>query len=819
MPTSDREARCSPPAEQQDDRAQCLATDRLQHGESDLPRALPWRALTPEIQQDLDSRALGSSLPPAWPTTFPDLPRGPLPWRALTPEIQQDLDLRALGSSLPPAWPTTFPDLPQLWSSSAPEIQQQFGGLSPSAAFPGASRTLQTSPPSSRDGLFPSLATEHRATSATATPTHSHSEQVAVVNRRDESKLSPPISFDFSVAPSEAYRILHTALGNSRKISRALRHRARPLRTRKRVELKIKALEGGAEFLADLKKDAILWIQRLNGFYAQQAETAPPRLPPAPSLLRALPTLPDNQWSLEDLLNPANEGPTLPAAGDLFGLLTAVPDESLDQRATWFNTSLSAENVHAFNDFLRTSFAANAGASLTPQAVRRGLVHILSGIRTICGGRNLSKLSGTVHYKATRCIDALLDCQRSWNAACSISQNQTEINTILFRVVNDDIAAPGNLLSRYFDCLTAEWQYYSAVKDAGISVDLPLAKRLAALCVFALFLSRPASRAQLIFLIPFSSTRVQFEDRRKAVAPRKVYLTFASHKGASSFGAIFWPVSHWITPLLEFYLYSVRPVLLTELSLWGGEGTGDLLFPPATATGPLLIEFAKIAGLPDFTLSQVRTVFCDHVQGVALLPENEWCGRAKLIQNTASHGVSTVVIKHYDTGTKLYHEDLLESFVTSECLRPALKRAQDYFAVTTSSLPTTAHPPPSPTAASPANDPAGSSSSSSSSSSRDSESGPPADPVRKKRPRPPQPENEDLTVEGPCADSSLKCPPGTPRSCRNRLKGKRCLSGKVVPVFESESSENCIPCHAGYGGKGIFNSSRAKKLRASHDTC
>jgi hypothetical protein len=624
-----------------------------------------------------------------------------------------------------------------------------------------------------------------------------------------------------SVAPSEAYRILHTALGNSRKISRALRHRARPVRTRKRVELKIKALEGGAEFLADLKKDAILWIQRLNGFYAQQAETAPPRLPPAPSLLRALPSLPANQWSLEDLLNPANEGPTLPAAGDLFGLLTTVPDESLDQRATWFNTSLSAENVHAFNDFLRTSFAANAGASLTPQAVRRGLVHILSGIRTICGGRNLSKLSGTVHYKATRCIDALLDCQRAWNGACAIAQNQTEINTILFRVANDDIAAPGNLLSRYFDCLTTEWQYFTAVKDAGISVDLPLAKRLAALCVFALFLSRPASRAQLIFLIPFSSTRVQFEDRRKAVAPRKVYLTFASHKGASSFGAIFWPVSHWITPLLEFYLYSVRPVLLTESSLWGGEGTGDLLFPPATATGPLLLEFAKIAGLPDFSLSQIRTVFCDHVQGVALLPENEWCGRAKLIQNTASHGVSTVVIKHYDTGTKLYHEDLLESFVTSECLRPALKRAQDYFAVTTPSLPTTAHPPPSPTAASPAKDPAGSSSSSSSSSSRNSDTGgPPADSVRKKRPRPPQPENEDLTVEGPCADSSLKCSPGTPRSCRNRLKGKRCLSGKVAPVFESGSSENCIPCHAGYGGKGIFNSNRAKMLaRTSHDTC
>jgi len=134
-----------------------------------------------------------------------------------------------------------------------------------------------------------------------------------------------------------------------------------------------------------------------------------------------------------------------------------------------------------------------------------------------------------------------------------------------------------------------------------------------------------------------------------------------------------------VTPLLAFYSARVRDVLLTELSLWNvPEGNGEeFFFPPANASAALLTEFGKLAGLPDLTLAQIRTTCCEFVQSIAASPDSLWASRAAVIQATAAHGVSTVVIRNYDVTTKLSQGDLLAQFVAETCILPALARAQD----------------------------------------------------------------------------------------------------------------------------------------------
>jgi hypothetical protein len=413
------------------------------------------------------------------------------------------------------------------------------------------------------------------------------------------------VTFHLGIAATEAYRELNRALINQRVVNRALKKRARPLRTRNRVTLEVKALEG--KFAEQLSKDATLWFQRLHGFYSSQQsqpsrQLAPSSLPPlvrtpshASSLLAA-PELPAASWSLEDLTS------TQPHSLQEDALLTlSCPTgedhaDRVDERHVAFSSYLGSRSIHQFNDFLHHAFDENPSSALSAQAVRRGLVHLLGGVRLICGGNHLSQVSGSTLFLAQTSVHALLDAQSSWNRLCSVAANNNEINRVMFHVVNGGSASPRNALDNLFDILVSEMQFFQSFRDALLPMDITIARRLCGFCQFALFLSRPASRAQLLSLIPFETTRVQFEGGHG-----RRYLTFASHKNAASFGAIFWPICDWVTPLLEYYTARVRAVLLTETVLWGKdpaevEKNSRFLFPPASISAGLLVEFGKVAG-------------------------------------------------------------------------------------------------------------------------------------------------------------------------------------------------------------------------------
>jgi len=198
-----------------------------------------------------------------------------------------------------------------------------------------------------------------------------------------------------------------------------------------------------------------------------------------------------------------------------------------------------------------------------------------------------------------------------------------------------------NGINNLYDVLVSEMQWFLSLRDARMPLDLLLAKRISALAQFALFLSRPASRQQLLAAIPFHATKVQFDQDFKNPTKRH-YLTFAAHKNAVAYGAIFWPVAEYIVPLLHYYTTIVRDFLLTDASLWvGGEAAQQFLFPPASVSAALLVDFGKTSFLPDLSLAQIRSMFCEHIQSIAVQPDHSWSTRAGLIQGTAAHGTHT----------------------------------------------------------------------------------------------------------------------------------------------------------------------------------
>jgi hypothetical protein len=634
-----------------------------------------------------------------------------------------------------------------------------------------------------------------------------HAQRIAPTAPWSGALASNTINFALGISATAAYRVLSAAIGKLRTISKALQKRARPLRTRRRVKLAVTPLVG--EFAGMLSRDAKLWFQRLNGFYEEQ-HCPPLRLVDLPPLVSTLP-LPDLPSVLPDGLLCA-AAKSSPDADDLFGamLSPSAPrmESKHDELASWFSTFLQSGNIHNFNDHLRAAFAEDPSTSLTPQAVRRGFGQLLYGTRVVSGGRHLSRLTSATLFWAQRTVAALLDCERSWNQDCAVALNQTEISNVLFHITNSSggSASPSSALAHTFDVLVAEMNFFASVRDAHVLIDLRLAKRLAALCQFALFLSRPASRQQLVSLIPWKATKVQLEDTDAC----KVYLTFAKHKGASTYGAVFWPVSAWVTPLLQFYSARVRSVLLADSNLWGpDEAAADCFFPPASVSTVLLADFGKSAGLQDLTLAQIRTMFCEYVQSVAATPDHPWATRAEVIQATAAHGVSSVVIRNYDVTTKLSQGDLLAEFVADQCILPALLRAKELI---------------NDTVASPAL--IGSTSSSSSTASCSSSSYTSPDPQGSVPLLPVQasPRKRSLhhahllpatpPATPPAAASPVCSEDALSRVCRNRQKGKKCMSGRnEPPVFEDHTSLNCVACLAAFGGSGIFNATRAKKLR------
>jgi hypothetical protein len=612
------------------------------------------------------------------------------------------------------------------------------------------------------------------------------------------------------VGPTQSYQILTTSLGKLKSLNKALQKRARPIRTRKRIKLPLAPLFG--EYAEMLSKDQRLWFQRLNAFWMSLNQAPVSCLFNLPPLVKALslpdlPTLPSADDGVDELfaLVPTGEAPAGAVAN-----AEAEDMKSQDERHVWFSTFLQATNIHAFNDSLRASFAEDANSSLSPQAIRRGFGQALQGTRLICGGFHLSRLSGATLFWAQRTVAALLDCERSWNADVAIALNQVEISNVLFHAANGGVSSPAGALSHLFDVLVAEMNFFASVREAHIILDLRLAKRITALCQFALFLSRPSSRQQLVSLIPWKSTNIQLEN--VGDKGQKVYLTFAKHKGAASYGALFWCVAPWIIPLLKFYCSSVRDVLLQDLSLWPEENCTEFFFPPHSASAVMLADFGKTSGMGmDLTLAQVRHVFCEFVQSVAHQPGHPWYSRADVIQASAAHGTSSCVIRNYDVSTKLSQGDLLDDFVAENCVLPALARAQDLIG-DAEDISVLSGPSPHPASAfSSSSGNSTSSSSSSSSSSSNSQ----ADPLSalatpRKRPKP--------SVQAVAPDlksaASPVCPADdTARVCRNRQKGKKCMSGREAPIFESDASLNCIACLAAFGGTGIFNATRAKKLK------
>ena len=132
-------------------------------------------------------------------------------------------------------------------------------------------------------------------------------------------------------------------------------------------------------------------------------------------------------------------------------------------------------------------------------------------------------------------------------------------------------------------------------------------------------------------------------------------------------------------------------------------------------------------------------------------------------------------------------EDVLAQFVVEECIHPALARARVLVA---ESLPMLC---PSPLA---------------SNSDTSMAFSPPAQGPRKRAL-----ETASVAVTTPTAGGPDTVRQADARICRNRQKGKKCLTGRAHAVFEDDASLCCIPCVAAFGGVGNFNAARAKKLR------
>ena len=231
-----------------------------------------------------------------------------------------------------------------------------------------------------------------------------------------------------------------------------------------------------------------------------------------------------------------------------------------------FASLLSETNLESFNRSVLQKYTLSKNgtgpAFLSAATVKSGYSNLISLIRKVAGGVNLSLFTGDhahLRIPAQRCIEQLQDLSSAWKK-CALRDTAAE--GVRMRIVNDHLENPLLTLRRvYFYCFVEAYWFYAQfggtqaeskggrpVQDATkiLRREQELKARVGGFIRLTAVLGRPLTRANALDTLTLQDSTVS------NVVRDTIYV--ANHKTISSFGPLQIRFPPWAKSILNIYL-------------------------------------------------------------------------------------------------------------------------------------------------------------------------------------------------------------------------------------------------------------------------
>ena len=270
--------------------------------------------------------------------------------------------------------------------------------------------------------------------------------------------------------------------------------------------------------LKPLTNEGKLWLERLNqfaldateakvpaslqdGLLVSSAKSATPCLEPLAhsETFAPLPPLPLVAMTAPTASDPAIKIPLQPdQAADQMSQAEPFADNSADTLnmplLLLLSTALSPNNIHAFNARLE-DMHTNMPKFLRPQTLEKAFVMLQAGVRQVCGGPQLSKVSGLSRLCASEACRALSDVAQSWHKLAKLDANKTETHRLMRAIHQND---PWTILQALYFLLLSERFWFLSLLDGGAGAITAELKRATAFVYLTLVLARILTRGGVL---------------------------------------------------------------------------------------------------------------------------------------------------------------------------------------------------------------------------------------------------------------------------------------------------------------------------------
>jgi len=324
---------------------------------------------------------------------------------------------------------------------------------------------------------------------------------------------------------------------------------------------------------------------------------------------------------------------------------------------TLFTHVLDPATLDRYFTFMRASF--NSGERrLLASTYRRSYHQLTTGVRTLGGGRNLSRLSPPLRIKARTTLDKLSDLAATWNSLSAISNNETEESRLRY---NQGAPDKKEIMKKLYYLLQVERLWYNyTFSDNKASKDIDDLKYAVGFAMFTFILARPVTRASVWRAVTLEQVKSVLE----AGSDMTLYLT--QHKTAKSFKTLVMYFPVWACNILSTYLRVIRPMLIKKRA-WG-KGSTKSFFPQEAIT--YLSTFLQVSSKISMSQNQIRSIICDIIGDIEV-DDTRWGRHRATLQSTAAHSPSSMIQTHYELSTKPQRERILQQYLETEFHIPA----------------------------------------------------------------------------------------------------------------------------------------------------
>jgi len=384
-------------------------------------------------------------------------------------------------------------------------------------------------------------------------------------------------------------------------------------------------------------------------------------------------------------------------------------------------------------------------------------------------------------------IEAIQDLASGWNSRAQLDINRTELAKILL-LRRHKRSCLENIQSLYALFLVESLAFFSQMAQGEIGAQSLSVTELFCLVGFGIFASammRPCSRAGMWNELGVEQARHALET---GSLTDPIELGWAGQKTAKTQGAAFYGLLSKLRPIWQAYIDLIRPVVFARKP----ELFSKCTFFPSNTKQCLKTFLEGHVQDADTTLAQIRVFVSRDVAELSMINSGEYkAATLSILQKCCGHDDKkklSVVDRHYAMGRKPLAEGLIRDFVERRYIVPVESQLRN--ALGLSASPTAMQPPFHMPYSSPV--------------------------VTKKRKRNVigQSMKKKRKVQ---LSRGLNTQP-IERVCRNRQRGRRCISGNVAPTFSSLKSPNCERCVEVFAGSvGNHNMRRWKQFRDAQD--